>query len=86
MQFDGALIKEQNVTFAIVVVQSHVLDNSIESNKARQGFSSVFPRVPIVLMAQNLRGMPTYQGRPDIVKFLSHTDPSRIPWKTYTLN
>lgn len=86
MQFDGALIKEQNVTFAIVIVKPNVLNNTSEYSRARQSFSNVFPGLPIILMAQDTRGIPTYQGRHDIVKFLSHINPSRIPWKTYTLN
>ena len=84
MQFEGALIKEQGVTFAIVVVKPHVLDNSNESENARRGFQSVFPGVPIILMAQDSRGIPTYLGRPDIVKFLANVSISRIPWKKYS--
>jgi len=83
MQFDGALLKEQGVSFAVVIVKPHVLSSSIECNNARRGFSPVFPGVPIILMAQNTRGVPTYQGRPDIVRFLSKVSPSRIPWKRY---
>jgi len=83
MQFDGALLKEQGVTFAIVVVKPHVLNSTIESDNARRSFMSVFSGVPIILMAQNSRGVPTYQGRTDIVRFLSKVSPSRIPWKRY---
>lgn len=83
MQFDGAVIKEQGVTFAIVVVRAEVLNNSIEIEKTRRSFSPIFPGIPIILMAQNNRGIPTYQGRTDIVKFLSKVQPSRIPWKRY---
>ncbi len=83
MQFDGALLKEQGVTFAIVIVKPHVLNSLIESDNARRSFSPVFPGVPIILMAQDSRGIPTYQGKPDIVRFLSKVSPSRIPWKRY---
>lgn len=83
MQFDGVSLKEQGVTFAIVIVKPHVLNSSIECDNARRSFSPVFPGVPIILMAQNSRGVPTYQGRTDIVRFLSKVSPSRIPWKRY---
>lgn len=83
MLFDGVLLKEQGVTFAIVVVKPHVLNSTMECDNARRSFSPVFPGVPIILMAQNSRGLPTYQGRSDIVRFLSNVDPSRIPWKRY---
>ncbi len=86
MQIDGAIVKEQGVTFAIVVVKENVLRgvrSSIE--ETRDSFRTIFPGVPIILMAQNARGVPTYDGRPDIVKFLAKIHPSRIPWKRYTV-
>lgn len=86
MQFDGAVIKEQGVTFAIVVVKPSVLNSSTTRENTRNGFSSVFPGMPIILMAQNGRGRPTYHGRTDIVNFLANIDPRRIPWKIYTMN
>jgi len=86
MQFDGALIKEQGTSFAIVVVKPYVLTSTSECQQARTGFARYFPGVPIILMAQNSNGVSTYQGRTDIVRFLSRISPSRIPWKTYTAN
>lgn len=82
----GAVIKEQGVTFAIVIVKSHVLNSEIESEKAAQGFSGVFPGLPIILMAQDGRGVPTYWGRKDIVVFLAKLHVSQIPWKEYTMS
>lgn len=86
MQFNGALIKEQGVSFAIVVVKPSVLEISTRTEETRQGFSSYFPGVPIVLMAQNNSGTPTFSGRRDIVKFLANINPSRIPFKRYSVN
>ena len=86
MQFDGAVVKEQGITFAIVVVKPHILDSSFEIDSARRGFTNVFPGVPIILMALNSKGVPTYQGRKDIVNFLANIDHNRIPWKQYTYN
>ena len=85
MQLEGAIIKEQGQTFAIVVVKPHVL-NSSDKDRAQDVYSDYFPGMPIILMAQNTRGVPTYYGRPDIVKFLSRVSISRIPWKKYTFN
>lgn len=84
MQFQGAVVKEQGVTFAIAVVKSHVLSSPTERDKAQMGFSLVFPGLPMVLAAQE-GGRWKYYGRPDIIKFLASISPSRIPWKTYTL-
>lgn len=86
MQFEGAVIKEQGQTFAVVVVKPHVLGNSFEYDKARRSFSGFFPGMPIVLMAQDSRGTPTYQGRRDIVQFLANISMARIPWKRYNFN
>ena len=80
MQIDGAVIKEQGVTFAIVVVKQ----SAMHSNPLT--FSRLFPGMPVVLMSQDSHGIPTYRGRPDIVNFLANIDPSRIPWKRYTVS
>lgn len=85
MQLEGAIIKEQGQSFAIVIVKSHVL-NSNERDSARQEFSKYFPGMPIILMAQNSSGTPTYYGRKDIVDFLSKLHISQIPWKKYTFS
>ncbi len=85
MQLEGAIIKEQGQNFAIVIVKSHVL-NSSEKDNAMQQFSKYFPGMPIILMAQNSSGVPTYYGRKDIVAFLSKLQISQIPWKKFTFN
>lgn len=85
MRFQGALIKEQGVTFGIVVVKPHVLQSEPEARTMRSFGNRVFGLIPIVLMAQNSRGIPTYSGRRDIVSFLSRISMSRIPWREYTV-
>lgn len=86
MTFQGALIEEQGVTFAIAIVKPHVLYNRGTAHSCALGFVRYFPGRPIVLMAQDSRGIPTYWGRPDIVDFLSGLHISQIPWKEYTVN
>jgi hypothetical protein len=86
MQVQGAVVSEQGVTFGIYVVQPHVLDNPTEALNARRWFMQVVGAMPVVLMAQDHRGVPTYSGRPDIAQFLAGIEMSRIPWKTYTVN
>lgn len=86
MRFQGAVIKEQGQTFAVVVVKKSVLDNSLNSNAAIQSFQRFFPGIPIMLMAQDHRGIPSYRGRPDIAKFLSRIPLETIPWREYTVN
>jgi len=87
LQFEGSVIMEQGVKFAVVVVKEYVFDNGIEADKMILAFESqVFPGIPVVLMAQNSRGIPKYRGRRDLVNFLANIDYRRIPWKKYTLS
>lgn len=84
--FDGAVIKEQGVTFAIAVVKRGTLSNSLLKKDTLSYFSRFFGNIPTVLMEQDIHGVPQYYGRKDIVKFLSSIHPSRIPWKRYTIS
>lgn len=86
MRFQGALIKEQGVTFAVVIVKKQVVDSRIEANKAIQSFQPIFPGIPVVLMAQDHRGIPEYYGRQDISRFLANVPVNAIPWREYTVN
>jgi hypothetical protein len=84
MKLQGAVIKEQGITFAIVIVKQFVIQSQIEFQKAATAFSNYFPGMPVVLMAQDSRGTATYRGRNDLVNFLANTHVSQIPWKEYT--
>lgn len=85
-KIQGAVINEQGITFAIAIVKQHILQSQSESQKAAQAFTPYFPGLPIILMAQDSRGVPTYWGRKDIVNFLANLHISQIPWKEYTFN
>lgn len=85
MTLEGAVVREQGVTFAIVVVKQHVVANSISADESIASFRPFFPGLPIILMAQDHRGVPTYFGRPDIVRFLAGISISRIPWRKYSI-
>lgn len=85
MQIDGALVREQGVTFAVVAVKKHVVDDRTQALSAARGFAQVFHNVPIVLMGQDSLGRPTFFGRQDIVRFLSGVSIHRLPWKRYTV-
>jgi hypothetical protein len=86
MQFEGAVIREQDQTFAIVIVKRHILDNQYEAERAVRCFVPAFPGLPIILMAQDSDGTPTYFGRRDIARFLADVPISAIPWRRYRLN
>ena len=88
MQIDGAIVREQGVTFAVVLVKPHVIQTRSSADHMRQSLSSIagFAGLPVILTAQDSRGTFTYQGRPDIVDFLASSDAARIPWKRYTVS
>ncbi|MCA9609500.1 MAG: hypothetical protein KC619_28070 [Myxococcales bacterium] len=83
MQFDAALVREQGVEFAVVAVKPHAVSSDAKRQHALASFGARFPGVPIVLMAQDARGVPTYWGRRDIVGFLANVDHNRLPWRRF---
>lgn len=84
MTFKGAIIEEQGVTFSIICVKDYVLHSNAKINEVRNLMATILPS-PIILMAENNMGIPTYQGRKDIVDFLVNIELSRIPWKEFTV-
>jgi hypothetical protein len=85
MQFQGAVVKEQGVTFAVVIVKRTIINNRFEADNAIRSFQPLFPGIPIVLMAQNHRGKPTYYGRQDLSRFLARVPLQAIPWRKYNV-
>lgn len=86
MQLEGAVIREQGVTFAVVVVKRHVTSNRGEAYRAIHNLGRYFPGMPIVLMSQDASGRATYLGRADLSNFLAGVPQHAIPWKRYTFN
>ena len=85
MHIQGAVIREQGQAFAVVIVKPHVVRSIPEATKTIAGLVPVFG-VPVVLVAQDNLGRPTYYGRPDITRFLASVPMHRMPWRRYTLN
>ena len=85
MTIEGAVIKEQGVTFGVVIVKSHALQNHGAADDLIVAYQGVLGVAPVVLMAQDSRGTPTYYGRQDIVAFMAKLHISQIPWKRYTI-
>jgi hypothetical protein len=82
VELTAALIREQGVEFAVVLVKQHITRSGSRDATVR-GFASFFPGRPIVLCSQDFRGTPTYYGRPDLVKFLATVAIQRLPWKKF---
>ena len=86
MQFQGAVIEEQGVTFGILIVKPHVLNDATRRDALVSEGSRLFGGIPTVLMAQASNGRPRYYGRSDISKFMAAVPIAAIPWKKYTIN
>jgi hypothetical protein len=85
MQIDAALVKEQGVTFAVVVVKPHVL-TSQRRDRIAAAYADRWNGVPVVLMAQASRGTPKYYGRHDIVDLLASIPYQSLPWRKWSLS
>ena len=84
MKFTGAVINEQGVTFAIVLVKKSAMSSNHTAESTVRSYQPFFPNLPIVLASQDAHGRLEYLGRPDLSKFLAAFHPSQIPWKDYT--
>jgi hypothetical protein len=84
MSFDAALVREQGITFAVIAVKGHATNSDSSRRRAMASFAPHFPGVPIVLMTQDGRGLPSYWGRSDIVRFLARVPVEALPWKRFS--
>ena len=85
MTFDGAVIREQGVTFAIAVVRHGVIESPAQRDQSVAYFQTFFGGIPVVLMEQNPQGTPTWYGRLDLTRALQNVPVGAIPWKRYTV-
>lgn len=84
-EFTGAVIKEQDVTFAIVVVKPYALNDKKFADGLIDALEPSFGGIPVVLMVQDIQGTPTYYGRKDIAEFMAKVPLESVPWKKYML-
>ena len=83
MKGNVALMCEQGVRFAVVVVSPSLMSGlRSERDGAVQAFSTQFG-APAVLMVQDSRGIPIYYGRPDLVGLLEERCPEQLPWREF---
>lgn len=83
MKLQAAVILEQGVTFAVVVVNQSVTRYTSKIIRTRYQLSAFFPNMPIILMSQDNNGTPHFYGRKDIVDFLKSIRLSQIPWRNF---
>ncbi len=83
VRFEGAVIREQGVTFGIVVVKGSALNDPTRRDRLATQASRVFGGLPTILMAQQVDGRARYYGRSDLVRFMSKVPLQAVPWKQY---
>ena len=86
MQFQGAIITEQGVTFGILIVKQHILNDIGRRDLLVSQASQLFGGIPTVLMAQDFTETSTYYGRDDIARFMTSVPLEAIPWTEYTIS
>lgn len=85
MTFEGAVIREQGITFGVMVVKPSVFADSSRRDALVTQASNAFGGLPTVLMAQTSRGQARYYGRTDIARFMANVPLSSVPWQRYRL-
>lgn len=85
MKITAALVREQGIRFAVVLVKNWATHNTSDRDKTLRGFQAYFPGYNIVLMSQSGQGGATFYGRPDIVRFLQRIPTRALPWKEFTI-
>jgi hypothetical protein len=85
MQFNGAVMKDGRTNFAVVIVKPSVLRTPQEAVKAQVAFAPAFRGMPVVLMAQDENGAPSFHGRQDLIGFLRDVNLDYVKWRVYTL-
>jgi len=85
MEINAAMVRNDEETFMVVIVNKEVMESSFTIRQARDIFKKYFPLYPIVLMAQNERYDEVFDGPEAIVKYLSKIDIRKLPWSTYTV-
>jgi hypothetical protein len=84
--FQGTKIKGGGVTFGIVIVQQDVIANVEEADRMIGDFrKQAFSGLPVVLMALDSQGTPTYYGRADLVRFLLKVGVGSVSWIEYSI-
>ena len=83
MQVQAAAISLQGINFAIVIVGMELVNSPGEADMAIESLQPTFGGVPVILMAQNEQGSPTYYGDQDIVRLLADVPVDKMPWQEY---
>lgn len=82
MNMTAAVVREQGVTFAVVLVKPSAMQ-TYNRDATQTSFARYFPGKPVVLCSQDGRGVPSYYGRRDLVDFCSNLLMGQLPWREF---
>ncbi|RJP14533.1 MAG: hypothetical protein C4520_21245 [Candidatus Abyssobacteria bacterium SURF_5] len=86
MKFEGAIIEEQGIKFAIVKVGKDIFEVPGRARDRMISFQSFFPDMAIVFMAAETGEVPQFYGRPDIVRLMMSKPLENIVWEQYSFD
>jgi hypothetical protein len=85
--FDGALVEHQGTQFGVIVVSPGVPQNPAQSAAWFNLALQIWGPIPLALMTQDARGVPTYYSDDsNLVQFLSTLPLESIPWQRWTVS
>lgn len=82
-QLHAAIVREQNITFAVAMMKDHVLNSPATADEQIQAVASALGCHLVVLMGERNRKLRG--NRKDVVDFVARIHPSRLPWKKYQI-
>lgn len=86
IEVTGSLIRIKGEEFAIIKVESRVLEEEERAKDYLRKHSFIFPGFPILLVAYDEQKNPTYYGKKEIIHLLDNIKPEQIPWKRYVIH
>lgn len=81
----AAAISLAGERFVVVAVGMDLVKSPGEADMAIEAMQPSFGGVPLVLMAQDEAGTPTYYGEQDLVHRLAGVPIEKMPWKSYAV-
>lgn len=85
MRFEAAMLKYQDRNFAVVAVKPAVLANKARAALTKRGYARAFAGTPVVLMAKDAKGKPSYYGSPALVGAIAALPPGSIRFSTHSV-
>lgn len=83
MKILAAAISLRGINFVVVVAPMSLVSSPGEADMAIEDLQPYFGGVPVVLMAQNDEGLPSYYGDSQLVDMLAAIPIDKMPWQEY---